>query len=250
MRLLLAMEDSLLGVAVQRALKRDGFAVDWVRKAMDFTLSVAIHHYEFAVLDLSLPGECGKTLLAQVRAKVAFIPVIVFAARGSGHDCVPLLNLGADDYMIKPFDLDELTARIRCVLRRVPIDAGNEGAFGHGPLQLYPQRHCVTWNGQPMSLTHREFRVLETLVRRRNQVLSRAQIEETLYGWGDEIDSNAVEVYIHFLRRKLGPNVINTVRGVGYQLGSLINLASSPAGRVPPTGVVQRRVTREILNAG
>jgi DNA-binding response OmpR family regulator len=225
MRLLLAEDDALLGGAVQRALGRAGYAVDWVQKGSDFGVSVATHQYGFIVLDLGFPDASGESLLTRLRVKQPFLPVIVITARGGVHDRVAVLDLGADDYLVKPFDLDELTARIRSVLRRAPMESGSEGAFSHGPLQLFPKQHCATWNGQPVPLTHREFWVLETLVRKRNQVLSRAQIEEALYGWGEEVDSNAVEVYVHFLRRKLGPNVIQTVRGVGYQLAPLCEYA-------------------------
>jgi DNA-binding response OmpR family regulator len=221
MRLLLVEDDSLFGSALQRVLGRPGYAVDWVQKGSDFSLVVTTHHYDFVVLDLGLPDASGEVLLKHLRATQPFLPVIVISARGGVHDRVMLLDLGADDYLVKPFDLDELIARIRCVLRRAPADSGSEGAFSHGPLQLYPQRHCATWNGEPVALTHREFWVLETLVRKRNQVLSRGQIEEALYGWGEEVDSNAVEVYVHFLRRKLGAHVIQTVRGLGYQLAPL-----------------------------
>jgi DNA-binding response OmpR family regulator len=225
MRLLLAEDDALLGVAVQRALVRNGFAVDWVRTGKDFSLSIETHRYDFIVLDLGLPDARGEALLHQARLKQPQLPAIVITARGRVNDRVALLDLGADDYLVKPFDLDELAARIRSVLRRVPLDAASEGACGHGPLRLYPQRHCATWNGQPVPLTRREFWVLEALVRKRNQVLSKRQIEEALYGWGEEVESNAIEVYVHFLRRKLGPNVIQTIRGVGYQLAPMLEYA-------------------------
>ena len=221
MRLLLVEDDPLLGAAVQCSLSRVGYAVDWVRNGADFRLSVATHHYELVVLDLGLPDSAGDTLLKQLRAKRSSVPVIVTTARGGILDRVALLDLGADDYLVKPFDLNELSARIRSVLRRTPLEDGREDAFTHGPLQLYPHRHSATWHDEPVPLTHREFCVLEALVRKRNQVLSRGQLEEALYGWGEEVDSNAVEVYIHFLRRKLGSHVIQTVRGVGYQLAPL-----------------------------
>ncbi|MEO8310613.1 MAG: response regulator transcription factor [Caldimonas sp.] len=221
MRILVAEDDALLGVAVQRALTRVGYAVDWVRTGAHFLLSTATHQYDFVVLDLGFPDASGEDLLQSLRSKKPNLPVIVITARGAVNDRVSLLDFGADDYLVKPFDLDELTARVRSVLRRVPTGDGNEGAFAHGPLQLYPKRHVATWDGREVSLTHREFWVLEALMRNRNQVLSRGQLEETLYGWGEEVDSNAIEVYVHYLRRKLGASLIQTIRGVGYQLAPL-----------------------------
>ena len=221
MRLLVAEDDSSLGGAVQRALTRVGYAVDWVCTGAHFLASLATHQYDFVVLDLGFPDALGEDLLARLRAKHPNLPVIVTTARGGIGDRVALLDLGADDYLVKPFDLDELTARVRTVLRRLPAGDANEGAFSHGPLRLFPKRHAATWNGQDVTLTNREFWVLETLVRKRNQVLSRSQLEEALYGWGEEVDSNAIEVYIHYLRRKLGSGLIQTVRGVGYQLAPL-----------------------------
>lgn len=221
MRILVAEDDALLGIAVQRALTRAGYATDWVRSGAHFIVSIATHQYDFVVLDLGFPDAAGDELLRRLRAKNPHLPVIVITARGGVHDRVTLLDLGADDYLVKPFDLDELTARIRTVLRRIPVAHGDEDACSYGPLRLYPKRHTATWHGTAVTLTHREFWVLEALVRRRNQVLSRAQLEEALYGWGEEVDSNAIEVYIHYLRRKLGSDLIHTVRGVGYQLAQL-----------------------------
>jgi DNA-binding response OmpR family regulator len=221
MRVLVAEDDSLLGDAVQRALTRAGYAVDWVRSGAHFAASVATHEYDFVVLDLGFPDAIGDDLLRHLRIKHPLLPVIVITARGGINDRVNLLDLGADDYLVKPFDLDELAARIRTVMRRIPTGDASEGAFSHGPLRLYPRRHAATWNGAAVTLTQREFWVLETLVRKRNQVLSRGQLEEALYAWGEEVDSNAIEVYVHYLRRKFGPQLIHTVRGVGYQLAPL-----------------------------
>jgi DNA-binding response OmpR family regulator len=221
MRILVAEDDPSLGVALQRALSRVGFAADWVRTRAHFTLSISTHQYDFVVLDLGFPDGSGEDLLRALRSTKRSLPVIVVTARAHVNDRVRLLDLGADDYLVKPFDLDELTARIRTVLRRVAADDGKEDAFSHGPLHLYPKRHSATWHGEEVPLTHREFRVLETLIRRRHQVSSRAELEEALYGWGEEVDSNAIEVYVHFLRRKFGAGLIQTVRGVGYQLAVL-----------------------------
>jgi DNA-binding response OmpR family regulator len=225
MRLLLAEDDDLLGGAVQQALRRDGYAADWVQTGSHFMACVGMHQYDFVVLDLGFPDASGEDLLRHVRSKRPGLPVIITTARSGVGDRVALLDLGADDYLVKPFDLHELTARIRCVLRRVPADAADEAAFSHGPLKLFPKRHVVTWNDEPVPLTQREFWVLETLVRRRHQVLSRSQLEEALYAWGDEVDSNAIEVHIHHLRRKLAPSLIQTIRGVGYQIAPLAEYA-------------------------
>jgi DNA-binding response OmpR family regulator len=219
MRCLLVEDDDLLGSAVQTQLSRAGFAVDWVLNGKDFTEAINIHRYDFVVLDLGLPDTTGEVLLARLNHAQTKVRVIVVTARGSIHDRVTLLNMGADDFLVKPFDLDELTARVRSLLRRLPTDDADEGASVHGSLSLFPLRMAATWNGMEVPLTHREFWVLEFLVRRKNQILTRAQIEEALYGWGEEVASNAVEVYIHMLRRKFRPDLIHTIRGAGYKLG-------------------------------
>lgn len=225
MRILLAEDDSLVGGAVHKSLSRSGFAVDWVRTGQEFKAAVQDHQYDFVALDLGLPDATGEMLLQYLQSKTPKVPVIVLTARGSIHDKLSLLNMGADDFLVKPFDLDELTARIRCILRRLPSDDADKGCSVHGALELFPQRFVATWKGEPVSLTHREYCVLEVLVRRKNQVLSRSQIEETLYGWGEEVESNAVEVYIHALRRKFSANLIHTIRGVGYQIAPVHQVA-------------------------
>ena len=220
-RILFAEDDASFGIAVRKTLIRRGYAVDWVKEGRHFDQSLATHRYDIVVLDLGLPDTSGETLLRSLRARRENLPVIVITARGGIQDRIALLDLGADDYLVKPFDLEELMARIRCVLRRAATDDGGEGALCVGPLRLYPERMAVTWNGRAVAFTAREFCVLETLVRRRNHVVSRGQLEEALYGWGEEVDSNTVEVYVHYVRRKLGPELIHTVRGVGYQLAAL-----------------------------
>ena len=219
MRLLVAEDDGLLGNAMHTSLLRAGYAADWVQTGHDFRGAIASHKYDCAVLDLGLPDVTGEILLRHVKSRHARLPVIVVTARRGVQDRVTLLDEGADDFMVKPFDLNELAARIRCVVRRASRedDDGAE-ALSHGPLKLFPQRVSASWNDVDVALTHREFSVLEVLLRKKNQVLSRAQLEEALYGWGEEVDSNAIEVYIHFLRRKFHPGLIHTVRGVGYQL--------------------------------
>ena len=218
MRILVAEDDELIGDAVHKSLSRSGFAVDLVTTGNDFRSALTTHEYGTVVLDLTLPDDSGEALLIHLRHKSPKMPVIVVTARGSIQDKLTLLNMGADDFMVKPFDLDELAARISTVLRRVPTDSADRDANCHGPLTLYPQQFLAMWDGNAIALTHREFRVLEALMRHKNQVLSRAQIEESLYGWGGEVESNAVEVYVHALRRKFTSGLIHTVRGVGYQI--------------------------------
>ena len=221
MRLLLAEDDSILGSAVHKALERAGFAVDWVRRGREFIDCIRAQEYDFVVLDLGLPDDSGEALLTRLRGKFPRLPVIIVTARCSVLDRVTLLDMGADDYLVKPFDLGELTARIRCVMRRSPMDDCESDAYSHGPLRLHPKHHLATWNGETVPLRRREFCVLEALVRRKGQVLTRSQLEDALYGWGEEVESNAVEVYIHYLRRKFVPDLIHTIRGVGYQLAPL-----------------------------
>lgn len=218
MRCLLVEDDEMLGSAVHTQLGRAGFAVDWVQNGKDFTAAINIHRYDFVVLDLGLPDTTGEVLLTRLNQAQKKVRVIVVTARGSVHDRVALLNMGADDFLVKPYDLDELTARIRCLMRRLPSDDADAGASVHGQLRLFPLRLAATWDDKEVPLTHREFWVLEFLVRRKNQILTRSQIEEALYGWGEEVASNAVEVYIHMLRRKFRPDLIHTIRGAGYKL--------------------------------
>ena len=221
MRLLIAEDDHLLGSAMQAMLTRAGYAVDWVQSGRDFDGALSLHDYECAILDLGLPDVEGEALLKRIRSKRSGLPVIVVTARGSIHDRIALLDLGADDYLVKPFNLDELTARIRSVMRRSGKDVSSEDSLSHGPLRLFPQRYSASWYDNDVALTHREYWLLEALVRRKTQVVTRAKLEQALYGWGAEVGSNTVEVYIHFLRRKFHPGLIQTVRGLGYQLALL-----------------------------
>jgi DNA-binding response OmpR family regulator len=220
MRLILAEDDAILGNAMQKALTRSAFAVDWVRTGREFRQAISVGSYEFALLDLSLPDDAGEALLRRVREKPPHLPVIVVTGRRDAQAKVNLLDMGADDYVTKPFDLNELVARVRSVLRRTASsDAkADADAFSYGALRLFPQRHAASWYGIPVELTRHEFCVLDALARRKGQVLTRSQLEESVYCWGQEIASNAIEVYVHRLRRKFSPDLIETVRGVGYQL--------------------------------
>lgn len=220
MRLICAEDDPVLGNAMQKALVRSEFAVDWVHTGREFRQAISLTSYEFALLDLSLPDEPGEALLRRLRDKPPRVPVIIVSGHKEVQERVNLLEMGADDYLVKPFDLTELVARVRCVARRSAANDAepNPGALSHGPLRLFPQRNAASWYGIPVELSRHEYRVLDTLARRKNQVLTRSQLEESVYGWGQEVESNAIEVYIHFLRRKFSPDLIETVRGVGYKL--------------------------------
>ena len=218
MRLLLVEDDPMIGAGVQRGLKQEGHTVDWVRDGAAAELAVADGVYEVILLDLGLPRKSGLELLAGLRRKGVATPVLVITARDSVADRVKGLDAGADDYLVKPFDLDELSARIRALTRRQGGRASP--VIEVGSLALDPAKHVVTLGGAPIALSKREFSLLHALMKQPGVPLSRAQIEESLYGWDEEIESNAVEVYIHSLRRKLGAERIRNVRGVGYMVPS------------------------------
>ncbi|MDN8616096.1 response regulator transcription factor [Variovorax ginsengisoli] len=219
MRLLLVEDSELLGTAIQKGFVRSGYAVDWSRGGKDALSALASCEYDCVLLDLGLPDLGGDILLKIIRSRGIPVSVIVVTARGNIQDRVRLLDMGADDYMVKPLDLDEVASRVRAVLRRAPGRVPTSGEPEHGLLKLYPSHRMATWNGNVVPLTNKEFWLLEILVRRKSQVLSRSQLEEALYTFDAEVESNAVEVYVHYLRRKFSPELILTVRGVGYQLG-------------------------------
>ena len=214
MRVLLVEDDRMIGQAMQTALRQDGYAVDWVRDADTADTALATGGFDLVLLDLGLPGRDGVALLRAVRARRDATPVLIVTARDDVHDRVSGLDAGADDYLVKPFDLDELGARMRALLRR---SAGRgESVFEHRGVRVDPSTREVSRDGEAITLSPREFAVLEALMLRPGAVLSRAQLEDRLYGWGESVESNAVEVYIHGLRRKLGHDFIQNVRGVGY----------------------------------
>jgi DNA-binding response OmpR family regulator len=221
MRLLMVEDDTMFGAAVQKALLRAGYAVDWIRSAGELAAAMQVSEYDCVLLDLNLGEGSGEACLRSIRERTPDTPVIVLTASGGLSDRVRLLQLGADDYLVKPIDLEEIKARVRAITRRAHLArAGGVDLLSHGALSLHPAQRTATWKGALVPLTNREFWLLETLVRKKDQVLSRGQLEESLYGWGEEIGSNAVEVYIHHLRRKFEPALIATVRGVGYRLGA------------------------------
>ena len=216
MRVLLVEDDPMVGESVRAGLRQDGFAVDWVRDGRAAELAIGNAVYDVLLLDLGLPRKEGLDVLRTLRQRGNRIPVLITTARDAVSDRVRGLDAGADDYLVKPFDLDELAARIRALLRR---QAGRaQPLIVVGKLTLDPATREVTFDGQPVALSGREFTLLEALVNRPGAVYSREHLEEKLYGWDQEVGSNTVEVHIHALRRKLGPDFIKNVRGVGYRV--------------------------------
>ncbi|WP_091568377.1 response regulator transcription factor [Oryzisolibacter propanilivorax] len=216
MRLLLVEDDAMIGEAVQELLRLEHHAVDWVRDGLQADAALRAQGYDLVLLDLGLPGRDGLDVLRALRARRDRTPVLIATARDAVAQRVQGLDAGADDYLLKPYDLDELQARIRALARRAGAQA--DAAYVHGDVQIHPATREASVRGQPVLLSAREWAVLEPLLARPGAVLSRAQLEDKLYGWGEEISSNAVEVYIHGLRKKLGAGCIVTVRGVGYML--------------------------------
>ena len=216
MRILLIEDDAMIGKAVQLGLCQAGFAVDWVTDGRAAELSLANGVYDLAVLDLGLPKKDGMAILGTLRGLGNSIPVLIASARDTVQDRIAGLEAGADDYVLKPFDLDELVARVRALLRR---HAGSGSPLLKvGSLVLDPARKSCTLSGEPVELSAKEFAVLEALMQRPGAVLSREKLEESVYGWGEEVTSNAIEVHLHHLRKKLGAETIRNVRGVGYRV--------------------------------
>ena len=216
MRILLAEDDISLGETILAWLRMDQHAVDWVERGDSAQTALMTHHYDCVLLDRGLPGMSGDALLAQLRKAGNTVPVILITAFNALAERVEGLDLGADDYLVKPFDLEEMSARIRAAARRGVNQVSNE--LVHGNIALNAETRQASLDGQPLALTAREYHVLHALLLRKNSIVTRAQIEQALYGWGDEVESNAIEVYIHNLRKKLGSDNIVTVRGLGYRL--------------------------------
>lgn len=216
MRLLLVEDDRMIGESICDGLGREGYTVDWVRDGQAAQAALGAESYAAVLLDLGLPRRDGLDVLRSTRALRNDVPVLIITARDAVSDRVKGLDAGADDYLVKPFDLDELAARVRALSRRA---AGrSEPLVRHGPITLDPATREVRVHGKPVSLSAREYALIEALTARPGAVLSRAQLEERLYGWGEEVASNAIEVHIHNLRRKLGADVIRNERGVGYSI--------------------------------
>jgi two-component system response regulator QseB len=217
MRLLLVEDDTMIGEVVLDLLRAEHYAVDWVKDGeMADTALLQSQHYDLVLLDLGLPRKDGLDVLCAMRARKDRTPVLIATARDSVAQRIAGLDAGADDYVLKPYDLDELLARLRALLRRAAGRA--EPIFAYKNITINPATREVLVDGASVSLSAREWAVLEALVARPGVVLSRPQLEEKLYSWRDEVSSNAVEVYIHGLRKKLGSDLIQNVRGVGYMV--------------------------------
>jgi two-component system response regulator QseB len=215
-RLLLVEDDAMIGEALRTGLRRDGFTVDWVRDGDSADRVLRTEQFDLLLLDLGLPRKDGLQVLKSLRARHETLPVLIITARDAVSDRVQGLDAGADDYLVKPFDLDELAARIRALLRRK--SGRTVPGIEHLGVTLDPATHRVTHAGREITLSPKEFALLRLLMERPGHILSRSQIEAKLYGWGEEVESNAVEVHIHGLRRKLGSDFIVNVRGVGYRV--------------------------------
>ena len=216
MRILVVEDDVMIGASIRTGLQQDGYTVDWARDGEAAELATTTNDYDAILLDLGLPGKSGLDLLAQWRRQQNAVPVLIITARDAVDDRITGLDAGADDYLVKPFDLNELAARLRALLRR---RAGRATpVIEHGPLTLDPATHEVRLAGETVPLSNREFTLLHALLQQPGVPLSRSQLEDRLYGWGEEIGSNAVEVHIHALRRKIGNDLIRNLRGVGYMV--------------------------------
>ena len=216
MRILIAEDDPAIAAAISGALRHGGHAVDHVASGAQADVALRDAAHDLLVLDLGLPGLDGSEVLHRLRQRGSGLPVLVITAREGLNERVRVLDLGADDYLVKPFSLEELAARIRALLRRHTGRAAPQ--IRVGALTLDPATREVTFRGKPVTLSAREYALLEALVARPGAVLSRAQLEDKLYGWNEEVESNTVEVYIHSLRRKLDQDLIKNVRGVGYMV--------------------------------
>ena len=214
MRILLTEDDTMIGEVVLDALRAQGWAVDWVKDGSMAETALATTPYDLLVLDLGLPRKDGLEVLRNLRARRQRLPVLVTTARDAVAQRVAGLDAGADDYIVKPYDLDELLARIRALHRRA--DGRAEPVYRRGDVTINTSTREATLAGQPVSLSAREWAVLEPLLARPGRILSRTQLEEKLYSWRDDISSNAVEVYVHGVRKKLGADLIENQRGLGY----------------------------------
>jgi two-component system response regulator QseB len=219
MRVLVVEDDQMIGRAVVAGLQDGGYTVDWVRDGGDAELALANAVYDLALLDLGLPRRDGLEILKALRRLGKKLPVVIITARDAVADRITGLDNGADDYLIKPFDLDELLARVRAVIRRHEGRASPQKTCG--ALSIDPVKRLVTFRGAPVELSAREFAVLDALMKEPGAVVSRERLEDAVYGWGEEIGSNSIEVHLHHLRRKLQPELIRNVRGVGYRIAAL-----------------------------
>ena len=217
MRILLVEDDALLGDGLRAGLMLDGYGVDWARDGEAARLAWLAEDYDACVLDLGLPRRDGLSVLKEARARGKRTPVLILTARDTTADKVAGLDAGADDYLLKPFELEELRARLRALLRRASGAAAP--LLRHGALALDPAARRVTLADAPIALSAREYALLHDLITHKGHIRSRQELESSLYAWGEEVESNTVEVYIHHLRKKIGADLIRTVRGLGYVLG-------------------------------
>jgi two-component system OmpR family response regulator len=217
MRILLVEDDPMIGDAIQGALKDAAYATDWVKNGQTALTTLECQHYDLVLLDLGLPGKDGQEVLATIRAKNNPVPLLIISARDGLSDRLRGLDAGADDYLLKPFDMAELLARMRAVLRRK--GGQSTPVLSNGVLSLDPSTRLATAaNAPPVQLSNREFSLLQALLLRPGAILSRSDLEDRIYAWGQEVESNAVEFLIHALRRKLGSDVIKNIRGVGWRV--------------------------------
>ncbi|GJI90852.1 response regulator transcription factor [Duganella hordei] len=216
MRLLLVEDDPMIGESIEDGLRGESYAVDWVRDGQAADLALTTISYDLLLLDLGLPRKQGMDVLRTLRARGDDLPVLIITARDGTPARVEGLDAGADDYLVKPFDLDELLARIRALLRRRV--ARTRSVIVHGALTLDLASHEAIFEGAPVKLSAREFSVLRALLDNPGSVVSKSQLEEKLYGWNSEVESNTVDVYVHHLRKKFGSDFIKNVRGVGYKI--------------------------------
>jgi len=214
MRILIVEDDTLLGDGIRAGLSQNSYAADWVEDGEAAETALLTNDYELIVLDLGIPKISGLELLKKIRAQGNDIPVIILTAQDGVEDRIKGLDSGADDYLTKPFDLEELTARLRALLRR--RGGRSTPIIEHANITLDPASHTVTKDDKTVDISPREFTILQLLLENQNKVMSRSRLEEGLYAWNDEVESNTVEVHIHHLRKKLGAELIRTIRGVGY----------------------------------
>lgn len=219
MRILLVEDDELLASGLLLALQRAHYIVEHVQDGRNAVSALSDNNFDLVILDLGLPGLDGTEVLKTIRARGDTVPVLILSARDATTDRILGLDLGADDYLVKPFELDELLARIRVLERRRSGLSVNRLQLGSLVLDL--SSFAVLWNGQPVELQRREFMLLKRLIENPQQVFSRAQLEESLYGWGDGVESNTIDVHVHHLRKKISPALIKTIRGVGYRIGQV-----------------------------
>ena len=214
MRVLLVEDDELLGDGVAAGLKQYGYTIDWLKDGLAAEQALKTEEFDAIILDIGLPKRTGLELLESLRNQGNATPVLILTARETVEDRIKGLDSGADDYLVKPFDLDELCARLRALQRRLSSRAAP--LLTHGDIELDPASHTVALAGEDISLSRREFALLQKLLENTGRVLAREHLTQTLYGWDEDVDSNALEVHIHNLRKKFGTDFIKTIRGVGY----------------------------------